>query len=980
MEDRESRQALKQAIVRIYHINGNVVGSGFLVADRFVLTCAHVVTAALGISIETVEAPTSLLDLDFPLISPGQKLKAKIVFWQPMESNQVGEDIAGLELEEPFSLDCKPARLVISLDFWDHPFHILGFPASNLSGTWASGVLRDQVANGWVQMEDTKAQGYAVQKGFSGAPVWDARLQGVAGMIVAAELKNETAKASFMIPVSLIVLRWTKLEQFVQMLPVSGSNLESQNIENSCSSPNSWDKQNEEMQHSINNAILISMEHKSSIISTSTNKDLLSEENTSCSNLNMELSDDFKKVLENVEVKFSHRSRENISLDDLFIFPDLRTLKKSLEDSPSRVPGEKLWDFNNRILIVGSEQSGKTTLAKKLFLDALSRRFLPLLIEGENIKSSKIEEQILSLIKSTYPFINPAEFYQSNNIVCIVDDLSANALNRKAKNKLIESLNSIFPRTILLSDESFGLATPDFSALDDYEKLEILTFNHVRRGKLIEKWVALEITEEVDEQYIWSKVDELRLHVESLVRKNIVPAKPFHILLFLQSFEMMKAQRLELTAHGHCYQYLIYQALERANVRQNELDTYLNVLAELGGAMLESPSESLDETTLDAFFDNYSLNFLPVVNREKVIRDLVNAFILQNSESGLKFRYRYLFYFFASKKLADSLLRGEKAKETIQRLVNSIHLERSSNIILFLTHHSKDPWILDEILYCVMEIFSEEKEITLEANSLSFLQDFIEEIPDLVLENRDAKQERLKDDEQKDAVEQKYEDQNNYLDKDEDLSDFMVKVNKLFRSIEVCGQILRNRLGSMERDYLESIYEESLSVSLRFLNIFLRYSEYVREGSIRKIRKTVSEKPDVSNSKIGKEVESFYLGLNYTVILSMLYKISFSLGSARGRDIYIKVTEAKPTPVFELIQEIIELQFEKKVDFNKIVKLHTKFNKNSVCDRFLKHIVLRHFYMHDVGYKDRQKLASKLGISMKVQRSLRLNQSKSEDD
>ncbi|MEH2358237.1 STAND family AAA ATPase [Nostoc sp.] len=490
----------------------------------------------------------------------------------------------------------------------------------------------------------------------------------------------------------------------------------------------------------------------------------------------------------------------------------------------------------------------------------------------------------------------------------------------------------------------------------------------MHRAKLIEKWVALELTEETDEQQIWAKIDELRLHVDSLVHKNVVPAKPFHILILLQSFETMTTQRLELTAYGHYYQYLIYQALERVHVERTEIDTYFNVLSELGGAILESPSENLDDSDLDIFFKKYSTNFLPV-NQDKVIRNLVSSFILQRSETGLKFRYRYLFYFFAAKKLADSLHRGEEAKKRIKHLVNTIHLEKASNIVLFLTHHSKDPWILDEILLSVMDIFYDEKEVTLEASSLSFLQNFVQEIPDLVLENRDARQERLEDDRQKDLIEQ-HEDENSPVDDDKDVEEFMIKVNKVFRAIEVCGQILRNRLGSLERNSLEFIYEESLLVSLRFLSVFIRFSEYVREESIRKIKKILEQNPNLPNSKIIRKVESFYLGINYTVILEMLYRISFSLGSAKGRDIYIKVTETNNKPSFCLIQEIIELQFEKKLDTYKIDKLHSEFSKNPVCDRLLKQIILRHCYMHDIGFKDRQKLANILNIQTQVRRSI----------
>lgn len=683
---------------------------------------------------------------------------------------------------------------------------------------------------------------------------------------------------------------------------------------------------------------------------------------------NTELLDEFREFIENTGIKFAHRSRETVFLNDLFVFPDLRIIKESLEEVPSIISGKKLWEHGSRTLILGEEQSGKTTFAKKLFLDALSDGFLPLFIEGANIKSSKAEEQIAKIVSATYSFISAEEFTQKANIVCIIDDISASTLNKKAKSKFIASLNLIFPRTILLAQDSFRFVAPDFPELDDYKKLEILPFGNVRRAELIDKWVALELTEEADEQQIWAKTDELRLHVDSLVRKNVVPAKPFHILMLLQSFEMITTQRLELTAYGHYYQYLIYQALERVHVKQTEIDTYLNVLSELGGAILESPSENLDDSSLDAFFKKYTKNFLPV-DQDKVIRDLVSSFILQRSETGLKFRYRYLFYFFAAKKLADSLHRGKEAKKKIQDLVNTIHLEHASNIVLFLTHHSKDPWILDEILLSIMNIFSDEKEVTLEAGSLSFIQDFVKEIPDLVLENRDARQERLEDDRRKDLIEAQHEHQDNNVDESENQTEFIVKVNKVFRATEVCGQILRNRLGSLERSSLEMIYEESLLVSLRFLSIFLKFSESVQKEAIRRIQKTIARNPNFSNSKIIREIESFYLGINYAVILAMLYKISFSLGSSKGRDIYIKVTETKGTPASFLIQEIIELQFEKRLDFNKIEKMHVEFSKNPICDRLLKQIILRHCYMHDIGFRERQKLAAKLNIPFQVQRS-----------
>jgi TIR domain/Trypsin-like peptidase domain/Effector-associated domain 9 len=209
------RQAFKAAIARIYHSNRAIVGAGFLVSDRYLLTCAHVVTAALGIPTETVEMPTTALELDFPLIASGQKVKAKVVFWQSVNPSQAGEDIAGLELEEALTAG-QPVRLVESEELWNHPFQIFGFPSKRDEGIWASGVIRDRLANGWVQIEDIKAQGQAVQPGFSGAPIWDEELQGVVGMAVVADKKRDETKTAFMIPSTVLAAAWSELGLLIQ--------------------------------------------------------------------------------------------------------------------------------------------------------------------------------------------------------------------------------------------------------------------------------------------------------------------------------------------------------------------------------------------------------------------------------------------------------------------------------------------------------------------------------------------------------------------------------------------------------------------------------------------------------------------------------------------------------------------------------------------------------------------------------------------
>jgi WD40 repeat protein/tetratricopeptide (TPR) repeat protein len=198
---------LKTRVVRIWNSRDQIVGAGFLVTERHVLTCAHVVSEAL--SQLPQELPTREVKLDFPFIEMGNMVSAVVVFWQPEKLDGTG-DIAGLELQEPYPADMRPVRLVAAFDTWEHPFRAFGFPIGYEHGVWASGVLRDRTVNGHIHIEDTKTTGYPVQSGFSGTPVWDDTLRGVVGMVATAERRAET-KAAFIIPTDKLVAAWPDL-------------------------------------------------------------------------------------------------------------------------------------------------------------------------------------------------------------------------------------------------------------------------------------------------------------------------------------------------------------------------------------------------------------------------------------------------------------------------------------------------------------------------------------------------------------------------------------------------------------------------------------------------------------------------------------------------------------------------------------------------------------------------------------------------
>ena len=210
---------LTASIARIFGPEGRVVGAGFLVSEIRLLTCAHVILEALGISEETVESPSGRIQLDFPLVAPGRRYSGTVIGWRPLNlgpepSLNGEEDIAVLQfdLDGTNAPNLKPILLRNADNVWGHSFRAFGFPTAHDQGVWVYGQLLDRQANNWIQIEGKSQFGYFVTPGFSGTAVLDERLDGVVGMVVGSD-KRADARAAFIIPTDTLIRVWPDLEK-----------------------------------------------------------------------------------------------------------------------------------------------------------------------------------------------------------------------------------------------------------------------------------------------------------------------------------------------------------------------------------------------------------------------------------------------------------------------------------------------------------------------------------------------------------------------------------------------------------------------------------------------------------------------------------------------------------------------------------------------------------------------------------------------
>lgn len=282
--------------------------------------------------------------------------------------------------------------------------------------------------------------------------------------------------------------------------------------------------------------------------------------------------------------------------------------------------------------------------------------------------------------------------------------------------------------------------------------------------------------------------------------------------------------------------------------------------------------------------------------------------------------------------------------------------------MIFITHHTKDSWVLSKIKQVLATLFEGQEKATLARNQLSFMDDFIKKIPELVVEQREVQSERDSQNKKLDEIEIAEESSN-----DEPV-DILAKINKTFRGMEIAGQIIRNRHASMKRDAIYELADSGTSSGLRFLDYFIKISDEFKLELIKFIEAQLVDHPNLTNREIQNLAEDTYLQLTYGVINGVIRKIAASIGSKEASEIYATLEGKENTPAYILINLAIELQFTRVLNISTIEQTLEKLKNNAVCSRILKEIVIQHIYMFPVDYQIKQQLSELLEITVMGQR------------
>ena len=655
------------------------------------------------------------------------------------------------------------------------------------------------------------------------------------------------------------------------------------------------------------------------------------------------------------EVEFISQNKDDIRLDDIFVFPNI----ESSHDQRT-IPGlDQIWTRNKHVILHGDDKVGKTVLCRMLVLDESNHDRPVILLSGSDITSTRNHEEIISR-EFRENFRGSYDYWRNRpNKLLIIDDLS-----RDSKIPFVTYAKEHFERILLVmqTDEYLVYFKSD-EVVADFDLLTFNPFGQAKQEELIRKWLSLNSNHASNRQISDGRVDQVEDVLNTIIiHNNIVPRHPFFILSILQTFEAFMPQGLQITAYGHCYQALITAQILRMRIAPGDVDTALNFLRHFA-YQVHTEHKLCSHERFAMFLEQYQHDY---EIGDSIWRRLSsdNSLILKRTQAGYEFRHPFVYYFFVGHYLAHP---ANDHRDVVERMADHSYVRENAYILTFVIHHAQDTDLIDTILLHTAYSLDNVPVATLENSEVKYVEEALGSIPKQIMSGRSVSEERRIERNRRDQS-----DTQSHHVKDDDASaaDDRNEFYRLLKSMEILGQVLRNRHGSMKREKLAEIVGFVTEGGLRAVSMFRRDIVYIA-----RLCTDMLEDASVPGH-IRSEVESLRSQLPklaFLVVQLLLRKIVVSIRKPEISRIVHEVFRKEQTPAYEILQALFDLSTSEVVDRDVVTgleHLYTKLDKanNAVAVRILSIEMQRYLNTHRVQFQQRQRMFAILGFKYRPNR------------
>lgn len=687
-----------------------------------------------------------------------------------------------------------------------------------------------------------------------------------------------------------------------------------------------------------------------------------------------------KEVLDDPGAFIKHPGRSNITLADIFIYPDMRQINNGEDRRRIIVNSAKLLSpemTTSGVLIEGDEKAGCTSLLYQLYRQYHERGFVPLLLRGTNLRKTH-ETEIDALIKREVGVqygsdqITAFEQLASSQKLLLLDDFDDGPLKaadarigilyalKRRFGHLVVTVNAMFEmREMLDGDKSRELAS--------LEHYQIQPFGYARRSELIARWYSLDNDGTVDEATFLARCDQAERLMNAVMTKTVIPSVPLFLLTLLQSLEAGRSGDFKHSAQGYYYQYLLTEAFQNSGAKPDKLTELFHYAAQLAAEFHFKQRRELSETDLRDFNARFSKKWHTVDFKPRIDM-LVNARVLCHVGEDYAFRYPYIYYYLIGQYLSENLDDIE-IRAYIGHCCKHLYVRDHANTVLFLAHHTNDDYVIDKIAESLHGLFQNCTPITFNGDTIG-IQNLIEDAPKLSYSGESPEQYRKRASVLQDDLDDGHDGLMELEEESEALS-LVAQITMLFKATEILGQVLKNQYSKIQRTKKGFLLEELFNGPLRALRDFYNYCEKNPDALATAIEAAIKRKGEFGNEEKRKNIARKVVA-GIVQILSFAFLIRAAQGAnsdSLSEDVQSTVKK-NGTLAFKLIDLFINLDTPKAIPRQKLKQLWKEAEKDLIAARLIWIMVLHRLYMFKTTERDMQWLSETLKLEIKKQHTI----------
>ena len=367
----------------------------------------------------------------------------------------------------------------------------------------------------------------------------------------------------------------------------------------------------------------------------------------------LQLSDSFKRKLADPGAITKQVLGENISLSDIYVFPDLQKVTTGARVR-TFIDGETLTapeSISGGVLIESEERAGSTSLLFTLFRQYIDRGYAVVYIRGDAIKkgtAAEFDRIVSDSIDEQYREVSGEAAKQTSRMkrVLLVDNFDHSPIvDAGMRAELMAHLRKTFDYAIICVGKSFELKEmlekdvgEELSAIQHFR---LQQFGFSKRAELTQKWISIGKKGTLDDGELISRCDKAERHIADAMKKGLIPSLPLYLLTLLRNVESSRAE-LKDSGLGHYYQFLLTDALQVAGVQPSKLPSFFQYITHLAWEFHTHGASSLRNVELVKFNVRFAEVWTPM-GLDATLKVLLDARILEKDGDEYSFQHLYMY-------------------------------------------------------------------------------------------------------------------------------------------------------------------------------------------------------------------------------------------------------------------------------------------------------------------------------------------------